>query len=308
MKNLDIIGEYAVLLDGKEVHRQKNSMTVAGKNAAMRTLIGYQSRFANKMAIGIGNTANTLDANSRFITNQTLDGEIDRLDISSAFVDTSELYSKLIFKASSSKAERCSIYELGLYSPPLNSTNNSQVILSFEPTESITGAGVTSITDTSLYSYGDGAIVIGPNRTATYSAGVKKITSLSNSDEISIVYRKASSFSSTVTLVFYSGDSNYISFSFTSTASGIISQKKQISENSGVTGTIDWNNITKINIQNGAGGDVTMDLLRFNQSIETNSVDSALLSRVVLSSPIEKSKNQQLDIEYYLSLGFNEGI
>lgn len=306
MKNFNAIGEYAVFLDGKEVHRQKNAMSVAGKNAAMRTLIGYQSRFANQMALGIGNGSNTFDANSKFITNQRLDAEIDRISISSAFVDTSEQYSKLIFKASVGKDERYLISELGLYSPALTTTNNNQILLAFEQLENISGG--TTITDTSLFSYKDSATQIGTSATIT-SNNTKKILYLSDDDEISITYRKASTFSSSVTVTFWSGDSASIAFLFTNSASGIISQSQKISQKSaGVLTENQWNNITKITIANGTGGSVVADLLRFNQSIETNNVDSALLSRVVLSSPIEKAKNQKLDIEYYLSLGFNEAI
>lgn len=306
MTAVNPIGEYVIFLDGEEVHRQKNAMSIAGKNAAMRTLIGYQSRFANQMAIGIGSGQNIFDTNSKFITNQRLDGEIDRIPISSAFVDTSEQYSKLIFKASVSKDERYSISELGLYSPALTSTNNNQIILSFEESENISGG--TLITETSSFSYKDSATQIGTSSTIT-SNNVKRIGYLSDDDEISFTYRKNSTFNSSVTVTFWSGDSASISFLFTNSASGIISQSQKISQKS--AGTLiesQWNNISKITIANGTGGSIVADLLRFNQSIETNNVDAALLSRVLLSSPIEKAKNQQLDIEYYLSLGFNEAI
>ena len=136
MKNFDIIGKYAIFLDGEKVHEQKNALSTAGKVVAMRALIGYQSRFANKMAVGIGNAANIFDVNSKFITDKKLNAEVGQFDISSAFVDTSESYSKLIFKSSINNSDRYSIAELGLYSPKLGvGSSTSQIVLEFESYE-----------------------------------------------------------------------------------------------------------------------------------------------------------------------------
>ena len=307
------MGKYAIFLDGQKVHEQKNALSVAGKVVAMRTLIGYQSRFANRMVAGIGNSANVFDG--KFITNKRLDAEVAYADVSSAFVDTSEAYSKLIFKASFPSENRYSIGELGLYSQRLGAANagtTPNILLEFESSENITGA--TLITDKSLFSYKEAAIQIAQNSTATWQ-GSKNITKNSDNDEICFSYRKngPTTFASSVTVTFFSGTSS-ISYAFnTDTSStGRVSQSKKLSESSaGSFTTTNWSSIDKITIATGSHGPnnfIVADLLRFNEGIISSAYDSMLLSRVVLANTIDKRAGQSLDIEYYLSLGFNEAI
>jgi len=70
-------------------------------------------------------------------------------------------------------------------------------------------------------------------------------------------------------------------------------------------GSPNWSNINKITITSTA--DVVVDAVRFNN---VDSIDSVygMVSRATLSSPITKASNSVMDIEYYLSMGFNKTV
>lgn len=72
------------------------------------------------------------------------------------------------------------------------------------------------------------------------------------------------------------------------------------------TTTIDWSNITKIEITTNAGGVAILDGLKISKFKAIDSVDG-LLSRVVLSSPISKEAGSIIDIEYNLVFDLSAG-
>jgi hypothetical protein len=104
----------------------------------------------------------------------------------------------------------------------------------------------------------------------------------------------------TVTLKFYSGYSNQ-NYTFTANAQGYFVQTLE----KGTT-TIDWSNITKIEIVTSSGGFAILDGLKISKFKATDSIDG-LLSRVVLSSPINKEAGSVIDIEYNLIFDLSAG-
>jgi len=72
------------------------------------------------------------------------------------------------------------------------------------------------------------------------------------------------------------------------------------------TTTIDWSNITKIEIVTNSGGFAILDGLKISKFKAIDSVDG-LLSRVVLSSPISKEAGSIIDIEYNLIFDLSAG-
>jgi uncharacterized membrane protein len=66
-----------------------------------------------------------------------------------------------------------------------------------------------------------------------------------------------------------------------------------------------WSNINKITITSDA--DVVVDAIRFN-NVDAIDTVYGMVSRAVLSTPIVKASNSVMDIEYYLSMGFNKTV
>lgn len=327
----EIIGEYRIFLNGEEVHSQKNAMTTYGKTAAMKTLIGQTLRFAGSIGIGTSSAASTFDANGRFITNTKLGFELKKFDITSTFVDISEEYSKIVFRTSIKDNIRYKIRELGLFSPENAGGGRSikaNMLVEFEPTttESLVdqydNTLGTTVTTSSAYfvdytvrpqtTYGINSVAL-PGASATVT---KKTTSTiprySDSDQLTISYIKDSAFASVLRLYLYT-DSYYQYYDFSNSNSGSIIQSVALSSTSGTggTGSIDWDRITSIKFENRtptAANILYLDGLRFDTDPGVLDTANAMLSRVVLTNEIESSAGDEIELEYNLSLGFNEGI
>jgi hypothetical protein len=72
------------------------------------------------------------------------------------------------------------------------------------------------------------------------------------------------------------------------------------------TTSIDWSNITKIEITTSSGGFAILDGLKISKFKAIDSVDG-LLSRVVLTTPISKEAGSIIDIEYNLIFDLSAG-
>ena len=85
---------------------------------------------------------------------------------------------------------------------------------------------------------------------------------------------------------------------------GIINRTVQQMQDAKV-GNPNWSNINKITIT--STSDVVVDAIRFN-NIDAIDTVYGMVSRATLSSPIVKASNSVMDIEYYLSMGFNKTV
>lgn len=321
------IGEYKIFKNNNLVASQKNALTSFGKTAAMQTLIGQTLRFAGSIGIGTSSSANTINTSSSLITNNRLGFELSKYDINGTYFDISEKYSKLVFRTSIQDNIRYKIRELGLFSPYLeNKSVRSSMLVNFEPDEVFidqNNFGITSTVSTSVpyfvtstskpaITYGTNAIVVPGANAAAIKKQTVVIPRVSDSDNITISYIKESSFSSTIRLYLYT-DSYFQYYDFTNASSGSIIQSSNISSfsGSGGTGSINWNSITSIRFENrsaNANQIVILDGLRFDSDQGPLDIGNALLSRVVLTNEIISEPSDEIELEYHLSLGFNEAI
>lgn len=131
MDKKNIYGEYKIYKNNELISSVKNSLTKAGRIAALRCLTGDQTTFARYMGVGIGTSTNSFDANTNLITNLYPDYEIKKIEILPAWkIDTTDNYSKIVFSGlldnvGTIPSNRYIISELGLSanspaSPPLN--------------------------------------------------------------------------------------------------------------------------------------------------------------------------------------------
>jgi hypothetical protein len=324
----NISGEYIVRIDGKEVARKKNALTQFGKISAMRSIIGQTVSFANSIGIGTSTASNTF--NGKLITNTRLGYEIKKFNIYGAFVDMSEDYSKLIFRTVINDNERYKIRELGLFSATVQGGQTSisdSTVTSFESTDTFqNNAGISignaadaspnasayfisSTTNTSIM-IGDEGVFLPKGASLSYIPPTSiKVNTLSDTDTFTLSYIKTTNTPASVTVTLYDADSNFRSYDFNNsvaTASCFVSQN--ISSFSASSGNITWSDIRKVLFVEKNGPSIILDGFRFDATPDTVNIENSLLSRVVLTNEIVANKGEELEIEYNLSMGFNEGL
>ena len=123
-----------------------------------------------------------------------------------------------------------------------------------------------------------------------------------NTDLISLAFYAEGSGS--VDITFYTDASNFSTFRFTAASSGykVVSVEKGSTPQAS-SGTIDWSNITSIEVS-ATGTDVLLDAIKLKVTSRLDT-HNGLISRTVLPDVITKLSNTPLEIEYYLRLGFN---
>jgi hypothetical protein len=310
---LNMYGVYKIFKDGKLVAEEKNKLTLLGRSNALNAMLGLTQSFASTLGIGIDSTAN---GSGTFHNKTDLGFSVGKYPVLSSSLGTDGSRDLLVYTSRINDTSRYTIRELGLFSNQLSASSdlNSLTLLNFEsgdPIKEIVGGTAYYLSDSN--SYVENATFEKDNtnsRIGSYSVKVP-LSSTIFMDEMnldlssfyasdSLVFAYYASAAMTVTLKFYSGSSNQ-NYTFTANAQGYFVQTLE----KGTT-TIDWSNITKIEIVTSSGGFAILDGLKISKFKATDSIDG-LLSRVVLSSPINKEAGSVIDIEYNLIFDLSAG-
>jgi hypothetical protein len=302
-------------------------ITKFGKRFLTSYIAGVSDFNGKDIALGIGSTAVNASGNDT-----RLEFEFYRLPVSLGSFDiyqsggTSEnpIFSYVaIYKATIPQDVSGVISEIGLY-PGVRSSSNtydSKFITSFENNinwvDSSNNNPVlksNSVSPLFTSKIGESMVQIDVNQSTSkeYKNSIVNLdlSGYSINDSLSIAYKKNDNNVTAIRVKLYSSDTQYYYADFTPSAG--TGDKIQSVSMSTVFSNIsvvapDPTNITKIGIQvtAGSGGPTTvyLDGLRINDE-DTFDPQYGLISRSILSTPIQKPSGRPVDIEYKLQLGF----
>ena len=328
-------GIYKIYLDGEYVGEQRNSITKAGRAIILKSLMGLIPTVGGEIHIGIDNTANGTPDSNGLIPNNILGFDVAAAPVRLSYLDNSGNFDAMVFKASfgttATGGESYKIYELGLF-PSSGSQNpaslkdtalfsgatsdlwkkvDTALVINNAATAPSTSCYITSALTTYSFRVGDTALFIKGTETLNMSDSSKlsanNLGLYSSVDTLSIAYSKLTGNTPTITMKFETTVNDYYvgTFAVTGTQTyGIINRTVQQMQDVKV-GNPNWSNINKITITSTT--DVVVDAIRFN-NIDAVDAVYGMVSRATLSSPIIKASNSVMDIEYYLSMGFNKTV
>jgi len=290
-------GLYKILCDGIIVHK-KNVITDIGRITTLNAIAGKIKGFAESIVVGIGNT-------SASTSDKKLDFLVSGADISTIITDP--VNEKLYFKAVLPVVDQYEVHELGCYTSRFNSAaqsganqgallnnfNSSTPWISTSGSHTVSGSNSRLDADSIQY-------ILSASATGTgYVATSLDLINLPADTIFSLAYYVTGI--SDVILRFKNDDSNYYTYDGVSVTNGY--QIAEFLKSDFVsTGSPAWNGITQIElsaIAGGSGGTFSVDGLRYDIP---NNNENGLLSRAVLSSPIQKMSGLTMDIEYVLEL------
>ena len=310
---LNMYGIYKIFKDGKLVAEEKNKLTLLGRSNALNTMLGLTQSFASTLGIGIDSTANTIGS---FHNKTDLGFSVGKYPVLSSSLGTDGTKDLLVYTSRINDTSKYNITELGLFSNQLSviSDLNTLTLFNFEsgdPIKERVGTTDYYLSDSDSYAevatfelnnensrIGSYSVKLPASKTIFMDELNLNLSSFYASDSLVLAYYASAAM--TVTLKFYN-DTNYKDYVFTAGAAGYFVQ-------SIVKGTtsIDWSNITKVEITTNDGGFAILDGLKISKFKATDSVDG-LLSRVVLSTPISKEAGSIIDIEYNLIFDLSAG-
>lgn len=329
-----ITGKYKFYIDGEYIGEQSNSITRAGRAIILKSIMGLLPTVGGEVHIGIGSTANTPGLDD-LIDNNTLDFDVASAPVRLSYLDNAGNYDAMVFKASfgvsGNAGEKYKIYELGLFpgSGQQNSTSLADTTLfsgsvsdywkegervlevdtgSTAPSDS---CYITSALTSYDFRVGDTALFIKANDTVMVNNRIKidafRLNTYNSVDKFLFAYSKLTGDNPTVTVKFKTTDSDYFKaeFSVTGTQTYGILQKTISEMQTAKVGNPSWSSISEVSITSTTN--LVVDALRFN---DVDIIDTVygMVSRAVLDTPIIKQGNSVLDIEYYLSMGFNKTV
>jgi hypothetical protein len=316
-KMYNMNGIYRVFIDGELVAEQKNKLTLLGRSNALKTMLGLVPSFAGSMGIGISSKANT--SSGAYLDMADLDFSVGRYPITAASLGQDyEEYEEdvLVYTARITDPSRYYITELGLYSNKLSSNfeADNRVIFNFESGDPLklsnnsyivtTEVGATSsnltpnfVSDLSNYRIGSNALKLTQTDTIKFNDSVLDMGYVAPYDSFVLAGNFSDSYTVRVTFLSASGNAVY---DFASGGAGYKVLSKEKNEGSDYA-AVDWSKITSVTIANVSSGTTILDGLRVKKYKTADSVEG-LVSRAVLSVPIEKPLGSVIDIQYLLEM------
>jgi hypothetical protein len=316
--SMNIKGEYVFYEDGKEIGRTKNLLTKYGKRFLTSYLAGAVP-FDNKdIAIGIGNTAasvNNTQLEFEFYRSAVNLGSIDIQTDSGTGVSTYAV----VYKTTIPSDVVGNIYEIGLFPTATdgNSDYSSRFISTFENNLNWlddSGLSATTVTTPSPRIGNTWfSISATSNSSNKYSLSTPfDLTGYSQNDSLTLAFKQQDTNLDYVFVRFYSSLTDYYEMRFAGNSSLLNKVTTSLLSNlysSGFTsGSPDSESIIKISIgakaKSSGATTVLLDGLRINDE-DTFNTYSSIISRSVLSNPIVKSYGREIDVEYRIGLSFS---
>ncbi|WXW92556.1 tail fiber [Streptomyces phage Enygma] len=262
-------------------------ITTQGKSIIFRYLAGYVPRIAESIAIGVGNSAAS-------VNDTTLDFEINRVLVTITAADI--VNDKIVFKGIIPQEFVGKIYEVGLwFGSPAQNAGASSIIVDFDQAGE---AWDTGTWDTTIARIGTDALQIAGGQSSTLADIALDLSGYSDADFLSLAY-SADAAINNVTIQFKTDDTNYYSYTFAAATGYEVKSFGKTAMTA--TGTPDWENITKITVSATGTGNIVFDGIRAEDN-DTISNDYALVARTVLSTPKTKTNDSEMDIEYALEI------
>ena len=331
-----ITGVYKVYLDGECVAEKSNSITKAGRSIILKSIMGLIPTIGGEIGVGISSAPNGNKVDG-LIPDTSLGFALSSAPVKLSFLDNGNNYDAMVFKGTIGdflgSGETYKIYELGLF-PAVFNTNPeiSRLAPLFSGVQtdqwkegttdlssrtfnasSLNSCYITSAdAATNGYSFriGNNALFIAQNDTISSSIpGINSIRNYSGDDKVVIAYSKKTGTSPSITIRFHNNENSYYQKTFSSSAlsstygflSVTIDELITSAVNSPVLDAVSYVTLSV------SGSNLVVDGIRFNDN-EQEDVTFGMVSRAVLDTPIEKIPSEVLEIEYYLSFGFNKEV
>jgi hypothetical protein len=307
-------GTYVLKVDGEEVGRYENLITIEGERTIAAYLAGLVPSWAGAIAVGSGAA---LPAD----TDEILLMEFDRQEVTAMAV----LYGggaggshRIIAKATIPAQVAGSIREIGVYSVAANVSGSASAQLlagMFEEDWEVYSGGswidIATVADTTYARIGTDAVKLETNAATTnyrLNTGNLDLSMYTSTDKFTFAAYYTTGTVTSVGIKFYTDDSNYFSYSpAVATIVGGAANTYTISSYTKslftATGTPDWANISSIGIDVGSAGvaAIAIDGIRVDDADSSDS-DIVLVSHSVLGVPKTKAAGSEMDIEYFLDL------
>lgn len=303
-----IKGTYILYQDGKEIMRQDNVITKFGKRFITEFIAGNIPNAKKDIALGITSAAATHD-------NTRLGFEFYRFPVSFGSTNIQTVNGTttygVIYKGTIPQDVAGTVTELGLYPSTRSSSNNydSKFISDFaSPLLWVDSDGYNPPVDYENAKIGDNVLKIESGNEYFYSPGNFDMSGYGSNDSLKIAYHKYGSNLSGVKVNFYTSNSDYYSYTFSSGSVGynISSDVLLSSLYAAPVGSPNKSQINKIGItaisSNASLAYAGLDGLRINDE-DTFDPTMGLISRAVITE-FTKEVGQPIDIEYRLNLGF----
>lgn len=292
-----ITGYYVISENGKEISRTPNLVTNIGKRHILNYLADKIANRSRYIGIGIGSTAANVD-------DTRLEFEINKYKVFNNTIDYST--NTIVMKAELPMQLAATISEVGLFpgSSGQNSFDSKTITLFNNDVLWSNGSYVenssnSKINNTSFQIQAtSGGTVTAKSSNLTFD-----LTGYSTSDSISIAFYQNDTNLQYIDLIMYKTDSDYYYYRINGTSVG--HKIVEIPMASIVQNAVGSPNASiakfglSVKANTGTSTTVDFDGLRVNDN-DTNVIDSGIISRAVLSTPITKEFGRILDIEYRL--------
>lgn len=314
-------GVYKFYLGDKLIHEEKNALTVVGRSIVVKSLLGIIPNFANSIAYGIGDIANTLSASTKLITNNSLQFETGRAQVIGSSLSIENGNDILVYSGTITDPFQSEIREVGLYPSILADSSvgmDGSVIFDFDRVDTFLKYGTASAAalistqnariGTELFNLPPTSSVGNYLQRSTTDNTLSYISRFTSQDMFRLAAYDNNTASGKIFFRFFTNDTNYYDVIFTSpTSSGyFISEIAKGASN--ITGNPSWDNITFVRIWQDNTNSILLDGLRIDIGSYVLDTNYGMISRAVLANPIRKPASIPLTIEYSLALGFNYGI
>jgi hypothetical protein len=334
-----IKGIYKVYKDGELILEKENQMTVAGRAIVLKALMGLIPSIGGNIQVGISSIANQNADTNGLIPDTRLGFSVASIPVRLAFLDNSGTYDSMVFRGTiPSSEESYEIYELGIFPSRPDGQKSFQELslVSGSRTDGWKKAGVTvGDPNTTLptvptnscfissaptgftggFRVGNEALFIKAGDTLDINKSFNQFVAAGENaflanDFISVAYSKIPTDTPSLTLKFFYNAENYFYKTVTlpsGTGYGFLNILRSEFTTYG-SSAITWGSINGISAAV-TSKDLIIDAIRINDN-ENLDTTYGMVSRTVLgtNNKITKSQGESLDVEYYLSFGFNKAI
>lgn len=327
-------GIYRIYKDGKLVAEKENQITVAGRAIILKAIMGLIPSIGGNIQVGISSVSNQVANSDGLIPDTRLGFSVSSIPVRLAFLDNSGNYDAMVFRGTiPSNADAFKIYELGIFptNPNQSIAASQSTLVSGESRDAWkrSGTAIESVSgnppETSGYissipagftggfRVGSTALFLKQNETLRIDSNFNNQfttsgpNAFSPNDNISIAYSKKTGETPKIILKFLYNDINYYTANFTAESNATYAIKDILQSSFTAFGDItDWGSIRGIEIK-AENSDVIIDSIRINDNFNTDTT-FGMVSRTVLGEDqvITKGVAESIDIEYYLSFGFNK--
>lgn len=290
-------GTYTFKQGGRVIGTSENLITSAGKKAIIDFVAGYTPRLAGSIAVGIGTAAATT-------ADKSLQFQITKVPVTLASADY--INGSVVFKGSIPVGYELTVQEAGIYTGDAAFGEfDSQTLLDFNQSTDTWSAGTYLATNSRLGSFLNITAAASATTTASQAGLYFDLSRFLDGDQFLLAYRASTAFVSSFSVRLKTDASNYYSFTVNTPASGVYTIAAFNKSAAVATGTPSWANITSVDVvatsTAGGTGTIAFDGLRI-ESRAASQEDNVLVSRSVLATPVVKSFDVPLDVEYAITL------